>query len=241
MRIILAGPPKTGNVWVENILATVYELKTIENPPSYDFWEKRDVNLLREFVQRGQFADNSIFHQHYWPTDQFLLLAATIPCHLITVIRDPYDTFVSLYHYIQNFADSFRAVNDPGVMVIGKPISHPSVLEFLRSSYKVHLQQANSWVQDGRSVVVRYEDLHHDAVATVRRVTQRLLSVSDEKIIQALSESTASKMRRRSHWMSLHVRSAKEGDWRHELGSEHLEIFRSHFAELVRGLGYSLH
>jgi hypothetical protein len=240
MRIILAGPPKTGNVWVENILARVYGLHPQVPVPPYHFWGARDVVDLQRLVDDGGFADGAIFHQHYWPTEAFLALAAEIPCHLVSVVRHPYDTFVSLYFYIQNFTDAFRAVGASDVQIIGKPIDHPDVLDFLATGFRIHLLQANAWVQSGRSRVVRYEELHRDPVTAIRRLADGIQPVPGDRITDALVASDASRMRQQSVWLARHIRQGAVGDWRNHLSAPHLEIFRTVLADLVVALGYAV-
>lgn len=47
MRIIVAGPPKTGNIWVKHILAEVYGLKNLTPHP------RADAGQLKRFVDQG--------------------------------------------------------------------------------------------------------------------------------------------------------------------------------------------
>src|SRR3954453_1839028 len=114
MRLLLAGPPKTGNVWIENILARIYGLRILE-PPHVPSTSDDD---FEEFCKQGKFADNTVFHQHFLPTPRFFKIAEDVNCRLLTAIRNPYDTFVSLYFYVQNFRAAFVEANDPKAVLI---------------------------------------------------------------------------------------------------------------------------
>ncbi len=62
MRIVIAGPPKAGNVWLKCILGTVYGLQPL-GPQAVP--ERPRLDLFKEWIARGGFGDGTIFHQHY--------------------------------------------------------------------------------------------------------------------------------------------------------------------------------
>ena len=88
-------------------------------------------------------------------------------------------------------------------------------------------------MQSNRAIVVRYEDLHRDAVAALKNVTDRIEPVSDEQIAQAVEACNAENMRNMSQRMGKHVRSSKVGDSRGKLGDEHRKIFRDQNGDLI--------
>ena len=237
MRILLAGSAKTGNVWVENILSLIYDLKVLVPP----FIPERNYQSYIDFIEQGLFEDNSIFHQHFDYSTELCEASNALPCHIITVIRNPYDVFVSLYYYIQNFSSSFITANHAGSMAIGKPIDHPDVLRFLEENFRNQLMRSISWMQSGRALIVRYEDVHRDALDTIRKLTENIENVEDSTILKSIELCTASRMRTRGEWMEKHIRSAVTGDWQNHLSKVHLDIFRSSHADLIESLGYEVH
>lgn len=234
MRILVAGPPKTGNIWVEQILATIYNLSKL----SGKHLPKFDISSFIDFVERGLFIDDSIFHQHFSFSNDLCYLCSMIDCQIVTVIRDPYDAFVSLFYYIQRFSDQFAAIGGLNAQAIGKDIDHPIVIDILRVTFRRYLILANDWVRSGRSIVVRYEQLHDDAFHEVKAVTDRIRPVPNAAINEAIAACTADNMRKEGGYMQMHIRSASVGDWRNHLTAAHLEVFRSDLADLVVGLGY---
>ena len=58
LRIVIASPPKTGNVWVKNLLAEIYDLNIFAGP-------KPSPEELKKFFTTEIFQDNSIFHEHW--------------------------------------------------------------------------------------------------------------------------------------------------------------------------------
>jgi hypothetical protein len=121
-----------------------------------------------------------------------------------------------------------------------KSIDDPAVLDFLSTSYGEQIQRAHDWVTSGRAIVVRYEDLHKDAIETLTRVTDQIEPVDPERVKQAVEACNAENMRNMSQRMSKHVRSAKVGDSRGKLDESHLKIFREQYGDLVSTLGYEV-
>src|SRR5207244_9200786 len=93
VRVVVVGPAKTGNVWVQRILAHVYGLEVVQ-PPFHG------VASLAEYAAADQFADDSTFIAHVAPRRSFFEALAGLDCQFVTVIRNPYDTFVSHYHFV---------------------------------------------------------------------------------------------------------------------------------------------
>lgn len=236
MRIVLAGPPKTGNVWVERILATAYGLRSIDAPPLI----QDGVEGIRQFVERGGFPDGTIFHQHFRHSDEFVALMDDLTASIVTVLRDPYDTFVSLYFYIQRFSENYP-VKSPARAVAGKPLDAPETLRFLERNFGHHLDMASQWLRSGRSVVVRYEDMHADPVGETKRLTDRIEPVDQATVERAVAAADSRSMKQENRTLKKHIRSATVGDWRNHLTEVHLDIFRRAHAERLAALGYAVH
>jgi hypothetical protein len=201
------------------------------------------VAAFRAWVEGGRFPDQSIFHQHYDYSEEFCDLAAAVPAVVTTIIRDPYDQFVSLYFFVQAQAGSSKraAKGRAADIMVGKPIDHPDALAYLQHGFGNDLRKGDAWLQSGRSVVVRYEELHTDPQMALERATSRIAPVEPERIVQAIEACEASNLLRSRKGLSKRIRSASVGDWRNHLGEPHLAIFRSQHAEVIRRLGYEVH
>jgi hypothetical protein len=231
-----------GNKWLKCLLSRVYDLQWVigEDSPN------TNITQFRKFVEEGRFPENTIFHQHvkYKPT--LCDIIDTIPAHLVTIVRDPYDAFVSMYHWMQTRTEydrergRVRPKDRPRDAMYDKSIDDPAVLDFLSTSYGEQIQRAHDWVTSGRAIVVRYEDLHKDAIETLTRVTDQIEPVDPERVKQAVEACNAENMRNMSQRMSKHVRSAKVGDSRGKLDESHLKIFREQYGDLVSTLGYEV-
>jgi len=241
MRIVIASSPKTGNKWLKCLLGSVYDLAmwfgddTPEtNPAKFAAW-----------VAAGNFVDNTIFHQHCRYTSKLCDVVEAAPAHLVTIVRDPYDSFVSMYYWLQTRApfDEMRGKarpQRPKDGVIGKPIDDPAVLDFLATTYGTYLRRANDWATSGRAVVARYEALHNDQFGELTRITNAIAPADPAAIEAAIEACTADRMRATSRKMATHIRSAKVGDSKERLSEPHYDIFRRQYGDLVRSLGYQV-
>jgi hypothetical protein len=238
VRIIIAGPPKAGNVWLKCILGHIYDLRPLSNRETP---ARPQLYLLREWIDTGSFPDNTIFHQHYDYSPELADVIDGIPAHTVTIIRDPYDGFVSSYFNIQQHKDDGLRSGRRTDVMLGKPLDDPDVLAYLRNGgFRNNMRRAQEWLESGRTLVVRYERLHSDPIAELRAVTDRIAPVPDEKIAAAVDACSADTMREMGGGRSKHVRAAKVGDSRDKLNAEHLAIFREKYADVIRALGYEV-
>ena len=102
-----------------------------------------------------------------------------VPAHVVTIVRDPYDAFVSTYYTLQQHAAEENQKGRKFTELMGKPLDDPAVIEFLRrGGYRNNLEKARDWATSGRAVVLRYEDLSRDPLAELRRATAEIAPVS---------------------------------------------------------------
>ena len=242
MRIVISSPPKMGNKWLKCLLSRIYNLQWVIGEDTPD----TNIDRFIEFVREGRFPDNTIFHQHCKYKPAMCDVIDQIPAHLVTIVRDPYDAFVSMYHWMQTRTQydlergRIRAKERPRDALFDKAIDDPAILEFLAGPYGEQIKRARDWVTSGRAIVVRYEDLHRDAVEALMRVTDQIEPVDRARIEQAVEACSAENMRNMSKRMSKHVRAAKVGDSRGKLNEEHLRIFREKYSEYLTAMGYEV-
>jgi hypothetical protein len=234
VRILIAGPPKTGNVWIKHILAGVYDLKMLDDVPG------GSASQFREFVEQNKFPNGTIFHQHFHPEPALFDAMNGNSPYLVTTIRNPYDTFVSLYYFAQRHPQAFADEAHPVHMLVGKPIEHPDVSAYLANQYRGNLLLAEAWVKCGRSFVVRYEDLLKDPYNTVDLLTLQMEKVSPRRIRKYVDECSAKKLKKRGGYWDVHIRTATSGDWEKVLNQEHLRVLREHHSDLIKSTGYEV-
>jgi len=243
MRIVISSPPKTGNEWLKCLLSTIYDLERIAGDQKAE--SRLKPSQIPAWIEAGGFKDGWIFHQHCRYSKRIVAAIAAAPAHSVTIIRDPYDQFVSMYYWVQTLADEDVAANNvrrakPRDVMIGKPLDDPAVIDFLATAYGRYLQNAINWVYSGKSVVFRYEELHRDPVAALTQGTDQIASISLEKIKSAIDTCSADNMRKLGPKMARHVRVATVGDSKQRLNEVHLSIFRERHQDLVRMLGYEV-
>ncbi len=238
MRIVINGPPKQGNRWLKCLLASTYGLHVLGGSKTPDTRPK----TFAAWVKSGGFPDSTIFHQHARYTKDLCDAIDAAPAHLVTIIRDPYDAFVSLFYWVQDRAanEPEREKRRPRDAIIGKPLDHPDVLAYLADGFGENLIRADAWIHSGRSLVARYEDLSRDTLGELRRVTGQIAPVADDRLEQAVESCRADNLRQRTEKWSRHIRSGTVGDSRARLTEDHLAIFRERYGPLVESLGYEV-
>jgi sulfotransferase family protein len=236
VRIVIAGPPKTGNMWLKCLLGRAYGLRwlrSFETPVSADF------PSLRAWLADGRFPDGTIFHQHYDFAPEIADALEAVPARLVTIVRDPYDAFVSTYYTLQQHAAEKNQKGRKFTELMGKSLDDPAVVEFLRrGGYSNNLQKARDWAGSGRAVVLRYEDLSRDPLAALRHATAQIAPVSDDSLQTAIDYCRADRMRQRTKGGSKHVRAATVGDSVRQLTQEHLDAFRETYGDIISELDY---
>jgi hypothetical protein len=241
VRILVVSPPRSGNHWIECLLSTIYGLTSVGGSKKPDATTARAV---RAWARAGGFRDGWIMHMHRGFGAKFCDVIEAVPAHIVTIVRDPYDAFVSRYYWTQQRSpgDQERAARRPRQRMVGKPLDDPEVLAFLADpkGFGGHLTAANEWLHSGRAIPVRYEDLHREPVEALTRVTNQIAPVERARIEEAIEWCRADKMRQRSAMMTWNVRVAKVGDSRERLTEEHLAIFRERYADQIRTLGYEV-
>ncbi len=242
VRIIVASPPRFGNHWVRCLLGSVYGL---EHRAGSD----KPSRSRREFaadVDAGDFPDGSIFHMHARYNRRLIGQLESLPAHVVTVVRDPYDAFVSYYEWVQSrYANLARrdganhqAEERPRHVMLGRAVDDREVLAYLRDGYGPILQRAAGWLHSGRCEVVRFEDLHADPMGELTRLTSRLEPASPERVAAALDFCLLENVKQRNRNLARTVRRGSVGESRARLGEEHLRIMREAHGDLIASLGY---
>lgn len=241
MRIVIAAPPKAGNSWVKCLLGTMYDLTGLRGDQTPD---SQNLDAFRTWAERGDFPDNSIFHQHYRYSDAFADVVAAVPAHLVTIIRDPYDAIVSLYFFVQAQAadgdDRDRPRRPRDNPVAGLAIEDPAAIDYLDQALGPYLARASEWIESGRSVVLRYEELHRDPLAELTRATNQIQPLPVHRIEAAIAACQADAVRSAQVGLRKRIRTATVGDWRNHLSEAHLARFRASHGEQIKAIGYEV-
>lgn len=239
MRIVVSAPPKSGNHWIGCLLSTIYGLQW---PTPGGHAATSSPESLAEFALSGGFPDGSMFHHHTRFHRRLCDVIDSIPAHNVTIVRDPYDVFVSMYYWEQERSSRGLGVDQPRPRnaMFGKPLDHNDVVQFLADGFGPHISRANGWLHSGRAIPIRYEELHANPLGALQRVTDQIEPVSVERVALALETCRAERVRQQDEKMSWHVRSARVGDSRDKLSEVHLAVFRERHGDQIRLLGYDV-
>jgi hypothetical protein len=236
MRIVIAGPPKTGNMWLKCLLGRAYGLRWLR---PFETPERAALESLLAWLEKNRFPDGTIFHQHYDYSPRVADAFEAVPARIVTIVRDPYDAFVSTYFTLQQHAQEENRKGRKFTELMNRPLHDPAVVEFLRTGgYRNNLEKARDWATSGRATVLRYENLIADPVAELQRAASALGPLPEDDLHVAIDYCRADRMRERTKGGSKHVRAATVGDSWHQLTPAHLEAFREAYADLVEELGY---
>ena len=176
MRIVVAGPPKTGNMWLKCLLGRTCGLRWLR---PFETPERADLESLLPWLAAKRFPDETIYHQHYDYSPEIADAFDAVPARIVTIVRDPYDAFVSTYHTLQQHAAENNQKGRRFTEIMGKPLEHPDVVNFLRrGGYRNNLLKARDWAASGRAVVLRYEALIADPLAELRRAIGEIAQVA---------------------------------------------------------------
>jgi hypothetical protein len=239
MRIVVISPPRSGNHWIECLLGAIYNLHHFGAEAKPDTTKPRDVQAWAQ----NAFPDGSIFHLHCRYSAKLCDVFEALPAHIVTIVRDPYDAFVSRYYWVQDIpADREGAKHRPRHRMRGRPLDDPEVLAFLADprGFGSHLTTAQRWLHSGRALVVRYEELHNDPISALTRLTEAMAPVDRTRIEAAIEACRAENMRQQPGVNQWTVRAATVGDSKARLGQAHLAIFRERYADEIASLGYEV-
>ena len=225
LKIIILSAPKTGNTWLRWLLHYAYGVPQVELPAQ---WDPQAISEL---------PDKFVAHQHYAPSEELLDWLVANRVAVLSTIRHPADTFLSLFHYVQWHEDP----SDPYQQLLrndgGKPGSH--ALQYARRHFPLVYALTLAWAKLG-SHVVRYEDLLADPVAELGRVAARVGPVDPRKLTTAAFLARADSLAATRSVDARHLRTRTARRWTSELPDELVESLRSRepFASASRQYGF---
>ena len=170
LRILIAGAPKTGNMWLRMLLWNMYDLTQVD---------VTGILSTREYPRRGSF----VTHQHVLPVRELFAWGDPLGVHYITILRHPGDMLLSLYHYVNNMAQNWKEAGRIGKIpshgLIGQPLDGKAVREYMEVHFADEcLHKSVAWINSGRATVLRYEDLHLSPETALSRLAEDLCPVS---------------------------------------------------------------
>ncbi len=231
LRILIASTPRTGNTWVKLLLSEIYGLPIVDLPVPFD----------RAFAET--LGERWIGHQHYLPIPELVDWAKQNQIVVVTTVRHPADTLVSLIHYIRNqFPAPSSIVRTASMLALDGDEIGSHAVHYVRTDFFTALDISIYWMLSHESLMVRYEDLWADTVGTLMTLTSRIHPISREKIERAVGRCDLDALRLRFDLEAKFFRSGRIGEGFQALPATILDILLSDepYPSQFAILGYSL-
>jgi hypothetical protein len=250
LKIFLLSTPRTGNHWLQNILANAYNLPIKEATPLRAYMkleqEEKETVVERLPFDPAEFAalgSRWIMYEHVRLNFEIIRWARENNVALVTTMRHPGDVAVSLYNYVLNITDKSSFSTDiVQVVRTDDPAERVRILnDYLKARLPRLLKVSLFWWLSGTAQLVRYEDLWQNPTQAVKEVTDSLLPLDNEKILRALILSDKDVIRQfDAHWNNF-IYKGSSGNWRTELDPSTLSLLQTYngLPEITRQMGYS--
>lgn len=232
MRIIVASTPKTGNTWMSALLWSIYDLRPVVLPTTF------------EPAVPEEMGSDWVALQHYRPRSQLLTWARQNHAQFVTMVRHPGDVLVSLWHMMCNRSyDPSADLRYLRLLMLDSERMGEHAREYVEKYFFSMIRLSLRWMQSGASLVVRYEDLWRDPVDTLTQLTDSLQPVPQDRIERAIDLCDIQMLRRfRDDAEGKFFRKGGPGNWRYELPASIIDVFRHQepYPDLFEALGYTL-
>lgn len=215
LKILIASTPRSGNTWLKLLLSEIYNLPIVSLTTSFD--EAR-YELS---------TDRWVAHQHYYPQPHLLSWAKQKGVHLLTMVRHPADTLLSLVHYLRNLPPAFSPEETGQLPRLDGEVFGPETIRFVEREFSSWLGISVGWVLARASLVVRYEDLRCGPLATLSALTSKICPIPQPRIKRAIAMCEFDKLHTRSELDAKFFRSGRIGEGRIALPPSMLNILSS--------------
>jgi hypothetical protein len=228
MKHLIVSTPKTGNTWLKNLLAHVYDLPI------------KSVKMNFDPAEFDALGPRWVCHQHLQPSAGLISWARANGAVLFTTVRHPADAFVSVFHYARDFRADPKlkeAIQKDGGR-FGDEVAH-----YAERVYPLIVNLSLAWMHTGLVHVVRYEDLWADPVGVLAKLTRQVRPVPDKAIEAAVAACNIQVMREKADAaVKNFFRKGGTGGWREALPPRFIRIFMESepYPRQLAALGYQV-
>jgi hypothetical protein len=241
LRILIVSTPRTGNTWIKYCLSLIYDLPVVDFPAP-EFWRTFDAKPY------DQLGNRWIAHQHVPPFEPLVRWASDRGVVLVTTVRHPADSLVSLCHYVQDFggkvtidAETVQLLSSNVLTGTAGSIRRWEGLEqYVREKFFKNLHFSIAWLQRNLSYGLRYEDLWRAPTETFKALTDYIAPVPNERLLKGVENSRLEQMRKHAGPDALFFRGGGVESWRRALPSPIVQMLRQlpPYPSQIRWLGY---
>jgi hypothetical protein len=228
--VFIAGFPKSGNTWVQLLVAAMlFDFKPETMPDTLVQELVPDVHFKKYYKR---FLSTMAFKTHDLPKQHHR--------RVLNIVRDGRDAICSYKHY-----------ND----ALGTSYSLDQMIETGAGMFPCPWHQhVQAWEQnpfDAERLVVRYEDLKQRCAVELRRIADFLaLDISQERLRELALGTGVNKMQQREVVLGWNhpawprdkkfIRKGVTGSFRSELSPDQVAKFEAHAGDVLARLGYKL-
>jgi hypothetical protein len=209
LKIVILSTPKTGNTWLRWLLHYAYRIQIVDLPEE---WAPGCADDLPE---------SFVTHQHLFPSEGLVRWLVESRAVVLTTIRHPGDTFLSLFHYAKWHDAGPAAMLKQDGDRPGK-----NALKCINYLFPQIYAMSLAWDKLG-SHVVRYEDLLADPLSQLREITSKIVPLNEERLKTAVLFCKPEYLTRVGVVDPRHLRTGTAGGWIQELPSEIVDAMAS--------------
>jgi hypothetical protein len=171
LKIVILSSPKTGNTWLRWLLHEAYKIQMVELPLEWD------PQCTDDFPPRF------VTHQHLFPSESLVQWLVESRAVVLTTIRHPADTFLSLFHYVKGHDTGL----DPSATMLKEDGDRPgkNALKYITYTFPQIYAISLAWAKLG-SHVVRYEDLLVNPLRVAKEVTSKIVPPDEGRLKAAV-------------------------------------------------------
>jgi len=226
--VFIVGYPKSGNTWFQDLItAVVYGVHPVFAPPALAQALVPDIHK-QPYYRR--FSTPMFFKSHFRPRPEYR--------RVVYLMRDGRDVLVSLYHY----ENAMRRPADLAQWVCN---GHPSY-----GKWHTHI---NAWLSNphgAEMIVIKYEDLKHNAAKELQRFCSFAGVKRDASFLETMVRETEfEKMQQRELQSGSGMRSFPRdklfrrrgivGSYKDEMPPAVLEEFMVDAGDTLKQFGYA--
>lgn len=230
LRLAVISTPRSGNTWVREVLAAVYELEQM--PAHYP-----------EQFPWGSLPRRCVLQIHWYPDERFTELLEVDGVRPVVLARHPFDVLMSwlnhiYYVHLEGICLEGQTCNECGI--VGVLPRSADFLDYACGRWGRYLLGYCPawWVRPG-VIRARYEDLVADPEASFGRILGQIGEMPRRPLREALERNAIPRKKAAQKVRHFHFWQGQPGLWRSMLPAAEARAIAAAFPEPFDVLGYA--
>lgn len=233
MRIVIAGPPKSGNAQLRCLVAIMCDLQSNSARDA-----PREGNFSEVTTWMSSLPEQSVSSASLRYDPEIAAAAIAQGIELVAIIRHPYDLFVSgvdvaRQRALKDMARGRSTVRLPEE----KPLDGPEIQAYARGAFAAEVDSLTGWHESGLPLV-RFEHLERDPSETLSRLSPALGEFPADRVARAIGICPSESVILGRPERGTRAAALPSGSWRNRLPGSTLRLLQEHYTDAVRLLGY---